>query len=378
MTMFKIAMLFCLLAAGAVQARVLKVGPTRALAAPSAAARVVRDGDVVEIDAGRYEGDVTRWRANRLILRGVGGPVVLDAQGKSAGGKAIWVIQGDDTLVENIVFSGARVADQNGAGIRLEGDGLTLRHCVFHDNQMGFLVGARPNSDVTIERSEFFNNSVAIKGARHIGHNIYIGRIRSFTLRFSYIHDAHVGHDVKSRAARTLIAYNRIVDGPLGEASYLVDLPNGGEALLIGNVLHQGARSQNFILVSFGEEGRRHSQNKLTMVNNTLVSDRRTAIFVRNATEQTVWLINNLVAGAGPLSRGPAQQMGNLHPLWPRFVNRETLDFHLRAGSSAIDAGTALADPRLIPSHEADGAPRRIIGAIDVGAYEAGPASSNQ
>lgn len=369
--------IFCLLISGAVQARVLRVGPTRTLTTPSAAAQVARDGDIVEIDAGRYKGDVARWRANRLILRGVGGPAVLDAGGRSLGGKALWVIRGDDTLVENIVFSGVRVADQNGAGIRLEGDGLTLRHCVFHDNQMGFLVGARPNSDVTIEHSEFFNNSVIIPGARHIGHNIYIGRIRSFTLRFSYVHDAHVGHNVKSRAARTLIAYNRIVDGPSGEASYVVDLPNGGEALLIGNVLQQGPRSQNFMLVSFGEEGRLHSRNKLTMVNNTLVSDRRGAIFVRNTTDQAAWLINNLVVGTGLLSWGPAQQMGNLHPFWPRFVDWRTLDFHLRAGAPAIDAGVALADPRLTPSHEADGAPRRIIGVIDAGAYEAGPVPPN-
>ena len=117
----------------------LEVGPGRALTRPSQAAAIAQDGDVVAIDAGTYTGDVATWRANGLTLRGVGGRAHLVANGQSAQGKAIWVIQGNNTTVEAIEFSGAAVRDRNGAGIRQEGAGLTVRDCSFHDNENGIL-----------------------------------------------------------------------------------------------------------------------------------------------------------------------------------------------------------------------------------------------
>ena len=82
-------------------------------------------------------------RASKLTLRGIGqGRVKLPANGKHAGGKAIWVIAGNDVTVENIEFSGARVPDRNGAGIRPEGQNLTVRNCRFYDCEDGILGGA--------------------------------------------------------------------------------------------------------------------------------------------------------------------------------------------------------------------------------------------
>lgn len=85
---------------------VLFVGPGRELTRPSQAARIARDGAVVEIAAGEYEGDVAVWRQNDLVLRGVCRRPHLRAGGRSAEGKAIWVIRGDLVAVENPGFSG--------------------------------------------------------------------------------------------------------------------------------------------------------------------------------------------------------------------------------------------------------------------------------
>ena len=86
----------------------LRVGaPGRELKRPSEAARVARDGDVVEIDAGVYAGDAAVWPQHRLTIRGVGGRAHLRANGAHAEGKAIWVIKGHDTTVERVEFSGA-------------------------------------------------------------------------------------------------------------------------------------------------------------------------------------------------------------------------------------------------------------------------------
>ena len=71
---------------------------------------------------------------------------------RACAGKAIWVIAGDDVTVENITFSGARVPDQNGAGIRAEGKNLTVRSSRFYDNENGILA-ARSGSTILIQGS---------------------------------------------------------------------------------------------------------------------------------------------------------------------------------------------------------------------------------
>ena len=43
----------------------------------------------------------------------------------------------------------------------------------------------------------------------------------------SHFSDTHEGHHIKSRALRTVLRGNDISDGPTGNSSYLVDVPNG-------------------------------------------------------------------------------------------------------------------------------------------------------
>jgi len=163
--------------------RVLRVGPRRSYKTVRAASRACRDGDVIEIDAGLYKGDVCVWRRNNLIVRGVGGMAHLDAAGKHEGGKGTFVVYGRNFTVENVEFSGSRVPDQNGAGIRAQGRGLVVRNCCFHDNENGILGGGDSKSDVLIEYSEFARNG----HGDGYSHNMYISHVRSFT-PVSYTH----------------------------------------------------------------------------------------------------------------------------------------------------------------------------------------------
>src|SRR3954469_6792469 len=136
-----------LLVGPAAAAATLEVGPGKIYAAPCAAIAASTAGDRIEIDAaGSYRGDVCTWTTNGLTLVGVNGRPKIDANGTSSQGKAIWVISGDDTTVENIEMTGANVVDANGAGIRQEGKNLTVRGCWFHDNQDGILAGDAPGS----------------------------------------------------------------------------------------------------------------------------------------------------------------------------------------------------------------------------------------
>jgi len=374
------AAILSLLSSGAADAATLQVGPQRVLKLPSEAAKVAKDGDVVVIDAGVYPGDVAIWPQNRLTLRGVGGRAHLDARGKAAEGKAIWVIKGNDVTVEAIEFSGARVPDLNGAGIRFEGANLTIRNSHFHDNEMGILTGANPLGDILIEGSEFDNNTVDYRRYGRLGHNIYIGNVRRFTLRNSYIHDASIGHNVKSRAQENYILYNRIMD-ERNASSYLVDLNEGGNGYIIGNLFHQSANTDNPAMIAFAaERNRDNPKQTLYIVNNTFVNDRNGGIFVNNHSVAPAMLINNLFVGIGTILAGPGEQKQNLSVEEAGFKNRAAYDYRLLPGSAAIDKGI---DPGRSASgfvlrpgfqyvHPLGSEVRRQRGAIDVGAYESG------
>jgi hypothetical protein len=265
-----LALIVALSAVPAAQADTLLVGPQHAFRTPSEAAKVAREGDVVEIEPGLYAGDTAVWTQNHLLLRGRGGRAHLRADGAHAEGKGIWVIKGAQTTIENIEFSGAKVAHRNGAGIRLEGAGLTLRHCFFHHNETGILTGPNLESDIIIEHTEFAHNAVG--GGNN--HNIYIGTVRSFVLRASYVHHAVVGHNVKSRAIKNFITYNRIMDERDGRASYAIDLPDGGLAFVIGNLIQQGPANENRTVVAYGAEGYKNPLNELYFVSNGWPSEK--------------------------------------------------------------------------------------------------------
>ncbi|MEQ1602975.1 MAG: right-handed parallel beta-helix repeat-containing protein [Methylophilaceae bacterium] len=359
-------------------AATLQVGSQRTLKLPSEAAKLAKDGDVVTIDAGVYLGDVAIWPQQRLILRGLGQRVHLDSEGKSAENKAIWVLKGNDITVENIEFSGATASTLNGAGIRFEGTHLTIRHCHFHHNQMGLLTGVNLLSDILIENSEFNDNTVDYQRYGKLGHNIYIGNIRRFTLRNSYIHDASTGHNVKSRAQENYLLYNRISDEHNG-SSYLVDLPDGGQAYLIGNLFHQSANAENAAMLAFAaEHNQTEPSQQLYVVNNTFVNDYRGGSFLNNHSIATAVLINNLLLGQATVIVGPNLQKHNLMNVDARLKYPATFDYRLLPASAAIDQGM---DPGLAANgfklrpefqyrHPLGGEVRPRQGAIDVGAYE--------
>jgi cephalosporin-C deacetylase-like acetyl esterase len=352
--------------------QVMRVGPDRKYKKPSEAARVVGDGAIVEIDAGIYEGDVCVWGQNDLTIRGVGGYAHLKANGASAQNKAIWVVKGRNATIEHIEFSGASVPDRNGAGIRIEGPGLTIRYCYFHDNEDGIL-GDSGESDILIEFTEFARNG----HGDGYSHNMYIGHARSLTVRHCYSHHARTGHNLKSRAHENHILYNRIMDEADGTSSYAIDLPNGGRSFIIGNVIQQGPNTDNSTIVSYGAEGLSNPNSELYMVNNTIVNDRPTGTFVHIREGATAKLINNLFAGRGAPIKGQAEQTTNLATDTPGFVDRAKFDYRLTSESPAIDGGSKPGSvdtfnlrPLFQYVHPVSRRNRPSSGQIDIGAFE--------
>jgi len=359
-------------------ATTLSVGPGKSFTMPCQAFSVAKNGDIVEIDAANYSGDVCGIYQSSLVIRGKNGRAVIDAAGRSAEGKAIWVIKGSNVTVENIEFKNAKVADRNGAGIRHEGTGLTIRNSFFHHNENGILSGANPNNEILIERSEFSFNGAG----DGYSHNIYIGKIKKFSLIGSFSHDSKVGHLVKSRAQENHIKYNRLTNETGGTSSYEIDLPNGGRSYIIGNVLHQSAATSNSSMLSYAMEGATNTYKDLYVINNTFVSDRSYGYFLRVQTAVTTAPIvkNNVFAGAGQVfnTTNVVSQKNYAHAT-PAFVNRSAYDYRPAATAAFINAGvnpgaSATTGVSLVPTLEyvqpLSTKIRPLFGVIDIGAFE--------
>ncbi|MCC6722302.1 MAG: T9SS type A sorting domain-containing protein [Bacteroidia bacterium] len=358
--------------------KIWKVGKTRTYTSPSKVSTLVSNGDTVDIDSGLYTMDVAKWTATDLLLRGINGRARLDAQGKSYGDKAIWVIAGKNTKVENIEFFNCRVPDHNGAGIRLEAANLTVINCFFHHNEMGFLVGDIANCKLIVEHSEFSYNGYG----DGYSHNIYVNHIDTFLFRYNYSHDADVGHEVKSRAYNNYILYNRI-SSEKGKDSRNIDLPNGGRAFIIGNIIEQGANSQNSNMIGFGLEGLSNpGSHKVFSINNTIVNKKNSgSVFDFKAGTDYLKAYNNIFYGTIKFTTGTLPNIldsaSNISP-YTLFIDFDNFDFNLTKNSTnALNKGT---DPgkegsfSLLPDkiyvHPVSEDNRCSNSTLDIGAYE--------
>jgi hypothetical protein len=322
------------------QGRLIEVGVQRSVKTLAEASRLAKDGDVVEVDAGDYQRDVAVWEQNDLTVRARNGRVRLIAHGEAAESKGIWVVRGGNISVKGFDFIGAIVSDKNGAGIRFEQGHLKIEDCRFFDNENGILTGGHVNSTLEILNSEFGNNGAGDGRS----HNLYVGDIAQLKVIGSYFHHAKSGHLLKSRAAKNLIFYNRLTDEIGGKASYELEFPNGGLAYVIGNIIQQSSTTENPNVISFGAEGYNSRENRLYLVNNTLVDMRPQGgqfLWVKPGGEVTA--INNLMIGKDRLeARGTGDYRNNFNVDLDEFVLAIREDFHLKPGSRLLGKAVLL------------------------------------
>ena len=352
--------------------KVIQVGATRDIRTLRQAAKIARDGDTIEVDAGDYEGDTAVWTQNNLIIRGIGVRPRLVADGVNAAEeKGIFVIKGDGVTIENIGFFGARVRDRNGAGIRLERGRLKVVACAFEGNQNGILTSNNPSIELHVLNSTFLNNGAG----DGYSHHLYAGAIAVLDVRGSYFGPARTGHLLKSRAKATSVFYNRLT-GEGGTSSYEIDIPNGGDFKAIGNLVQQGNQTENYALISYGAEGYRWPTNRAQIVFNTLVNDRaQGGVFITmRAGPAEGWISNNLLVGRGEMEiKAPATVTGNAQARPDDFVEPSKFDYRLRMSSKLLGtagvAGTFSKETR--PTSEY----RHVAGSVDLGLTELTPLS---
>ncbi len=312
----------------------LTVGANQQFQHIADAVAAARDGDVILVQAGTYVNDFATV-THKITLQGVGGMVKMVATVPPTNGKAILTTDADVT-VDHFEFSGAKVADKNGAGIRYDTGNLTIANSYFHDNENGLLAAADAQGTITIKNSEFGHNG----NGNGLTHNIYVGAVKQLTIQDSYIHDAVVGHEVKSRALNTTITGSRIQNNA-GNASYEIDLPQGGNALIQGNVIQQGANASNPVMIAFGEEGKLNPNSALSVRGNTVVNDKAGGVAVWNATTAPAAMDGNQIYGLGSTAKtlGTVTQTGTT-----ALAARPALSLASPVGSNVFNIGLNLSE----------------------------------
>ena len=367
------------------------VGPSREFLTPNALylSNVLQDGDTIEIDAETYSGTsaLAVWQENDLVIKGINGRPRLDADGQNIWGKGIWVLAGNDITVENIEFFGATVPDNNGAGIRLDGVGMNVQRCFFHDNENGILTSNPYAGEIIIEYSEFANNGYG----DGYTHNLYIGHVDKLTFQFNYSHHTNIGHNLKSRANENYILYNRIMDEESGNSSRLIDISNGGFSIVMGNLFMQGENAPNNNMIGYGLEGLSNTtSSEFYFINNTLVNKRTTSCLFLDIHEGATIakITNNIFTGSGEVYNGTIAELDNniIEPTIEEldFVDEQNYNYHINANSAAIDFGIDIIPvngneltPDLHYDHPTNFGIRTINNnLIDAGAYESASISS--
>ena len=378
-------------------APVLQVGTGKAYATVSDAYADSVDGSVIECDAGIYANESITI-LHSLTIRGVGGRChfkwgtgdwTTNAGNLIPNGQAIIrAIPGasGSVTLENLEFSGARVTDQNGAGLRWTNGDITVRGSYFHNNEEGILGGPNGTNTALIENNFLDQNGYC---DTFCNHNIYIsnpaGRL---IFRFNKSTNVTDGHALKSRALINEV-YSNFFSTRTGNGSLESEFPNGGTVYYIGNVIEQGASSSNSTMLSFGAEGQTNPTQELYVVNNTFFSYRDPqGVFVQvlNGTPTAIIVKNNLFGGDGAagtqLSGASADLTSNLAVTSASFVDPTQIDYRFLvlpneaivdagvdpgfAGSYSLTPTTAYLDPY-------SSVARTIVGsAIDRGAYELG------
>jgi hypothetical protein len=329
-------LLFPLLRAPA-GAETITVGPAGQPEAMRQALKAAKDGDVIRLLPGDYKGVSAVITQKQLTIRGEGERPVFTGNAKGVDGNAIFIIRGGEVRLENIEFRGVRTSDATGAGVRLESGKLTVVKCMFIDNETGLVAAHEQSAELTIENSVF---GIAPREVGRLNHLLYVGRIARFSITGSRFSQGFEGHMIASRARENFIGYNLLRDSNNGGSSYEIDLPLGGAATIIGNVISQGVNAQNPVVISYGSQGKAWDKNSLVLSHNTLITEGwRPAWFLRVYRDRVQGMeeplaVNNITVGMGVFSLGASGQFeGNWPASLGMLADVVTNAFELPSGS---------------------------------------------
>ena len=381
---------------GSVRAATLEVGAGKRFQRIEDANAVVRDGDVVMVyplpDHQPYEKTAVFVERKNVTFRaaaGAGEPRVrisgtgYDYSGAGHVPRAIFQFNrgADGCVLEGFELTEAHNGSHNGAGVRInQANDITVRTCEIQHNDMGIMSNGDGSEEIganqRIERCVIHHNGNRDEPGQN--HNLYLGGA-SVTLFACEVYGSLTGHNVKSRAHLTTVACCYIHDSNNREFDLVdakeTELP-GSDALLFGNIIVKDPACQgNRSVIHFGQDGGKHHDGTITLLNNTIVTPFVSPVVDLSAAQARARLVNNIICDGGsgqknmtliearrggadaknaagthnllaaglvmPAAGFPADSNGRLAAM-PPFANPKHGDYHLTAATPQL-AGTGLA-----------------------------------
>ncbi|WP_226019076.1 right-handed parallel beta-helix repeat-containing protein [Novosphingobium sp. FKTRR1] len=222
----------------------------------------------VAIAPGTYRDCAVQTVGEVAFVAQAAGQVLFDAA--ICEGKAALVLRGRAARVEGLVFQNQRIAEGNGAGIRLEHGSLIVRQTWFRDSDQGILSADDPAGTVLIEASTFSRLGRCDHG-RSCAHSVYFGNYGTVLIRHSRFEAGRGGHYVKSRAAQIEVSDSSFDDAQGRQTNYMIDLSTGASGLILGNWMVQGRDKANpGAFITNAAEGRTHSAEGLRIIGNVV------------------------------------------------------------------------------------------------------------
>lgn len=249
-----------------------------------------KKGATVRVPAGAY--DVADLKIERDLTLIGDGEVVLFSSGKVEKGLLVpgWDV---NFRVENITFRDAESWDQNGAGIRHDGDDLTVVDCRFIDNEDGILATGDDKGAIDIARTAFIGNGFG----DGYSHGLYVSSGASLAIKDSRFVGTKIGHHVKSLAASTTITGTSFDDAG-GRTSYSVDASGGGAVIIAGNSFVKSVDADNSTLINY-DLTRGGAASALEITGNRIINRNPSGRLLRNSTALRAVIENNEITNEG-------------------------------------------------------------------------------
>jgi hypothetical protein len=255
--------------AGSAAASTLVVGEGGTHASLSEAVRAAHNGDTIRLGAGTYF-ECAIVPQQDVVLEGVGPETVLSDA--TCQGKAVLVLLGGGITVRDLTLARARVADMNGAGIRLEGQGLTVERVRFENNQVGVLAGQDGPGRIRIADCRFESGGVA--GDRPTA-ALMVAGVALLQVERSTFSNVK-GGQIRTSAVRSELSGNRIETGVEAGAGSAI-MAGAGFLIMRDNVLavgpHAPFRDAAVIADGAGAELRGNRLENTTGRSQTLLLD---------------------------------------------------------------------------------------------------------
>ena len=227
------------------------------------------------------------------------GTAIFD--GTACEGKAAFVLRGQGSTVDGLVFRNMHVGDGNGAGIRTEMGNLTVTNSMFLDSQEGILGGEPNGQKIVIDHSTFAGLGQCDQ-TPDCAHSIYLANQGSVTVTNSRFERGRGGHYVKLRVPNIMIADNSFDDTGGRKTNYMIDLPEGSTGLITRNTFVQGREKENWTgFVVVAAEARKYASAGLRVEGNVATlapGETRSPAFVADYSHE------RLAVGANKLGAG--------------------------------------------------------------------------